>query len=112
MNIIDDIIDKKEWIQIIEIENMRYHSHSFILAKLSFYALNKEKNACKPNFEDLFLEDIMTLLHSEIKELQEEVNKEKIDYRRMLEEIADNAAVLVGMTAHIMHKINKQKKES
>lgn len=89
----------------------RYQIESIIISLLSSYALNKEKNACKPNFEDLFLADIMTLLHSEIKELTEETDKDKKDYRRILEEIADCAAVLSGMSAHIMHEINKQKKE-
>lgn len=89
----------------------RYQIESIIIGILSSYALNKEKNACKPNFEDLFLADIQTLLLSEVKELTEEVDKDKKDYKRMLEEIADNAAVLAGMVANVMHEIDKQNKE-
>lgn len=107
MNVIDQILEGKR--QIIEIDGMRYHSHSFILAELSFYALNKEKNACKANFEDLFLADIQTLFLSEVKELTDEIDKDKKDYRRILDEIADNAAVLCGMVANIMDEIKKEK---
>jgi len=107
IKIIDEILEQKR--QIIEIDGMRYHSASFILSELSFYALNKEKNACKGDFEDLFLEDILSLLNSEVIELQYEINANKKDNRRILEEVADVAALLSGMVANIIDSIKKEK---
>jgi len=88
---------------------MRYHSASYTLAALSFYALNKEKNASKGNFEDIRLARILSLFLLESKELVDEVHRDPIDYRKTLEEIADCAALLTGMTANIMHKIREEK---
>jgi len=90
----------------------RYYKESNLIFILSNYALNKEKNACKGDFEDIRLQRILSLFLLESKELVDEVHRDPIDYRKTLEEIADCAALLSGMIANIMHEINKQKKES
>lgn len=87
----------------------RYVRGSMVLALLSNYALNKEKNICKPDFEDLFIEDIFKLFTSEVEELQREVNSDVKNYERMLDEMADCAALIVGMYVNIADSLKRKK---
>lgn len=79
----------------------RYYFGSIFIGLLAEYALNKEKNKCKPDFEDLFPCDIMQILLSEIRELEHEVIQDKRDPRRILEEVADCAASIVGLIVNL-----------
>jgi len=119
MDIIDSIIKYKNTIELGNIllddansrhgTIRRYESESTIIGILADYALNKEKNKCKPHFEDLFLCDIMQIFLSEVRELEHEIIQERGDPRRQLEEIADCAASLVGLVVNIRDRLNRAK---
>lgn len=114
MNIIDGLLTIREDNELLDkVINegvkkdykSRYESECVFTGLLAEYALNKEKNKCKPNFENLFTCDVFTILLSEIKELENEIIREKIDPRRAFEEIADCAAVLVGLVVNLRDKL-------
>ena len=115
MDIIDGLLEVKDKIKLTEAlfsdtnSKKRYIHESFFIGALAEYALNKEKNKCKPQFEDLFLCDIMQIFLSEVKELEHEIIQDKGDPRRQLEEIADCAASLVGMVVNIRDKLSRIK---
>lgn len=105
-----------------EISGDRYHELSFFLGKLAQYALNKEKNSSKDNFEDMSTQNIFQLLVDELHELKSELfnwdhslapaflphlngNEEK-----MIEELADVAGCCVGLLAKILKEISKNEK--
>lgn len=112
MNIIDAILKsntKKEVYRIMENNfkrpRERYPDESLFVCFLAEYALNKEKNMLKPKFEGLELIDIFTHLVSEIYEVKHELNQEKINFKKVLDEIADCAGLLAGLIAYILeHK--------
>lgn len=115
MNIIEAIFkakDKKEILRIMDYSsqrpNHRYPDESLFLCFLSEYALNKEKNLNKPNFEGLELIDIFTHLISEIFEIKYELNQKKVDYKRVIDEIADCAGLLTGLIAYIVEHKNDE----
>jgi NTP pyrophosphatase (non-canonical NTP hydrolase) len=85
----------------------RYFQECFQIAQLAHYALNKEKNATKAKFEDLSLNYVHFLLTEEVEELSKEVNSPNLNIDRILEEMADCAACLVGMYANIMSKMKQ-----
>jgi len=117
MNIVDSLMTIKDFDELfIELlkgksdrDWTRYEPETVILGCLAEYALNKEKNKCKPNFENLFSCDIFTIFESEVKELQHEIIQDKIDPRKAFEEIADCAAVLVGLLANLRDTIKRAK---
>jgi hypothetical protein len=118
MNIIDAIIksnSKKEIFRIFEHHYTRpvkrYADESLFICFLAEYALNKDKNINKPNFEGLELIDIFTHLVSEIFEIKYELNQEKIDFNRLLNEIADCAGLLAGLVAYIIEHKGSDSKE-
>lgn len=106
MNIIKSIINMKNSKEYKEQKNeIRYEFESSLIGILSRYALNKEKNIIKPKFEGLELIDIFTHLMSEVHEVKNELNQSKVDYEKVLDEIADCAALLTGLVAYIIeHK--------
>ena len=83
----------------------RYKLESIFIGYLSTYALNKSKNVKKPKFQDQELIEVYAKLNEEFIELQHELKQKKIDYHRVLDEIADVAACCAGLLAWIMeHK--------
>lgn len=86
----------------------RYSKEILKIACLGSYALNKEKNINKGDFETISLEKIYYLLSQELLELQAEVFKNPQNYERMLEEMADVIACIVGMYAKIMTLIRAE----
>ena len=110
MDVAKAVLSSKNIMQAYKAINMdftkeRYPYESLIVGFLSAYALNKEKNKNKPKFEGLELMEIFNHLVSEIHEVRFELNNEKIDYERVLNEIADCSALLAGLIAYIMeHK--------
>lgn len=113
MDIVKVVLESKNIAQAFKLINLdfvksRYAHESLVIGYLAAYALNKEKNKNKPNFEDLILLDIFSHLVSEVQELKHELKQDKIDYERVLSEVSDIAALCVGITAWVMeHKDDK-----
>lgn len=88
----------------------RYIRESELICGLSNYALNKEKNKVKGNFEDESLIKLLNNLTEEKIELEKEFvfyignNKDikEIDFERVLEKIADVAASLTGVLVKVL----------
>ena len=76
----------------------RYSTESLLLGELADYALNKPKNVNKPNFEDLNLWNIRTLL------------KDDMNYERILSELSDVVACCTGILAKVLAQNNHEKK--
>lgn len=94
-------------------EEKRYVTESHYLSALSTYALNKSKNYYKGDFEDVQLDTIFDLLKLEIDELHQElmVHKQKENYERIIDEIADCAAFLTGMLARLSKESESESRD-
>ena len=88
----------------------RYSTESLLLGELADYALNKPKNVNKPNFEDLNLWNIRTLLIDEMLELSDEILKDDMNYERILSELSDVVACCTGILAKVLAQNNHEKK--
>lgn len=93
---------------------IRYEGECQQLLEMAKNTLNLPKNACKGNFEDLLsIEEILELLENEVEELNYEFwkvfsseLKEKINFSRAREELADVVGCCVGLLA----KLNSMEK--
>lgn len=101
--------------ELYEIQGSRYAYACFILGKLAQYALNKEKNASKENFEDMEFPLILEKLYEEQIELNREFFdiltvqevKKDINFENSIEEMADVAGCCAGLIAKILKEIDK-----
>lgn len=100
----------------------RYIGECLQLSMLANYALNKPKNASKPDFESMDIDEVFKLLKQEMTELKIELykthngvsgswevprDKKDIDWDSALEELADVAACATGILVKILKEIEE-----
>ncbi len=88
---------------------MRYEKECKEIGELALKQLNLEKNKIKERFEDLSYSKIFSLLREEVSELRDELAEYQINKvsnkKRILEELGDCVAVLVGMYAAVQDEL-------
>lgn len=109
MNIIKTIINYKDNLEkaltkttheLIEhhnpASNLRYYSACNLVSRVILQQLNLEKNKIKGDFTESYLEIINKII-GELLELFEELTKDSLNLNRVLEELGDVGAYLVGL---------------
>lgn len=85
---------------------MRYDEETSLLRFIILQQLNLLKNSKKGNLESYTLDQLFVLLLQEVYELKEELDKgDNINYERVLSEIGDIGAFLVGFVTKVMDNI-------
>ena len=111
MNYIEEILDSKKansqiFSKLIKdycSKEIRYDIETNYLRFIVINQLNLPKNKQKGKFEVTNFEQLFCLLLEEVYELQKElVNKKELDSIRILEEIGDIGAFLVGILAKLL----------
>lgn len=85
-------------------KNPRYDDQTSFLRFIILQQLNLPKNMPKGKFEKYSWDQLFILLLEEVYELKEELDKEFLNYERILSELGDIGAFCVGLVAKVLEK--------
>lgn len=109
LDIFDSIVKNNNCAEILTNTKLyKYHRYSLeseLLRLLSITQLNISKNASKPPFESLHINEIVNKVKEELNEFLSEIYNPapEINFKRAFEELGDVAACLVGCCAYLLH---------
>ena len=85
----------------------RYLDECYTIGILAAAQLNSEKNKIKEPLENVSAIRNVLRCKEELNEVLEELNHDEVDLQRVLEEVGDAAAYLVGVIACVKKELNK-----